>query len=270
MSRIRQHLLRFGRLWIIISALPLQAQIDSAATAQNIPALERIAILAFSSAEGRDEQSENFAQALRARCRDEARFTVASEISLAAYLKKHRTFSLFAADGVQALCKNLALNYLIAVTLDGAASSTPPSPRLWQVTLRWFDGHSGQMTKIHTAEYYGDINTPESFPLPELWAGLLESPDIIVPIENQLPPTAVWPLAALPPMPQETIADSAAGDQAAATLPPQIQNKRGRSWFWYLTGAALISGGSAAALLKNPSKNPVGKKLLPEPPAPPK
>jgi hypothetical protein len=264
MSRIRQHLLRLGRLWIIISALPLQAQIDSAATAQNIPALERIAILAFSSAEGRHEQSENFAQALRARCRDEARFTVASETSLAAYLKKHRTFSLFAADRVQALCKNLALDYLIAVTLDRAASSTPPSPRLWQVTLRWFDGHSGQMTKIHTAEYYGDINTPESFPLPELWASLLESPDIIVPLENQLAPLVTLSAA------EEAVTDSAAGDQTAATLPPsQIQNKRRRSWFWYVTGAALISGGSAAALLKNPSKNPVGKKLLPEPPPPP-
>ncbi|GEM_PF-3173565 len=268
MSRFRQHLSRLG--WLsMLSALPLQAQIDSAATAQNIPALERIAILAVTGGDGGSEQGEHFAQALRAVCRDEARFILVAEISVAAYLKKHHGFSVFAAGRVQALCKNLALDYLIAVTIEPGAPSTP-SPRLWQVTLRWFDGSSGQMTKIHTAEYYGDINAPESFPLPELWSSLLESPDIIVPLENQLPLTAVWPLAALPPATEDAVIDSSANEQAAATLPPpQIQNKRGRSWLWYLTGAALISGGSAAALLKNPSKNPVGKKLLPEPPNPP-
>ncbi|MDZ7360154.1 MAG: hypothetical protein ONB46_05430 [candidate division KSB1 bacterium] len=264
MSRFRQHLSRLGWLWML-SALPLQAQIDSAATAHNIPALERIAILTFSGDEGLREQSENLAQALRAMCRNEGRFTVASEISLATYWKKHRNFSLFAAEDVQALCKNLTLNYLIAVTLDRATSSTPSSsPRLWQVTLRWFDGHSGQMTKIHTAEYHGDINTPASFPLPELWSSLLESPDIIVPLENQLPA-----LAALTPTPGEAIVDRAANHQTTATLPRQMQNQRGRSWLWYLTGAALISGASAAALLKSSSKNPVEKKLLPEPPDPP-
>jgi len=250
----------------MFTALPLQAQIDSTATAQNIPQLERIAILAFSGAEGRHEQSENFAQALRAVCRDEARFIVVSEISLAAYLKKHRGFSVFAADSVQALCKNLALDYLIAATIESAAPSTPaPSHNSWQVALRWLDGSSGQMTKIHTAEYDGDIDALESFPLAELWTSLLESPDIIVPLENQLPP-----LVALPPAEDESVTESAAVDQTAAMLPPaQIQNKRRRSWFWYITGAALISGGSAAALLKNSSKNPVGKKILPEPPQPP-
>jgi hypothetical protein len=60
MPRFQQHLSRLGWLWII-SALPLPAQIDSAATSQNIPPLERFA--KFANGAGGREPSENFAQA---------------------------------------------------------------------------------------------------------------------------------------------------------------------------------------------------------------
>jgi hypothetical protein len=125
------------------------------------------------------------------------------------------------------------------------------APPAWQITLRWMDGNTGQMTKTFGREGAGDINLPESFPLHALFRGLLESPEVILPVDNLL-------------------VEMPARDSATATT-PSLQNRRGRHWLWYFTGAAVLSGGSAMLLLRKPSTNDSAEKtILPEPPQPPK
>jgi hypothetical protein len=262
MSHLRQKV--FWYSWLgVLSALPLQAQTDSVAMAQP----ERIAVLDFSIGRVNRKQREGLTRALANVCRAETRFVVTSEIALAAYLKKRRHFSIFVADGVQALCKNFSLDYLIVSTIEPVTVSEPSStPQAWQLTLRWLDGGTGQITKVHAQECRGDLNTPESFPLRELLSGLLESPDIIVAVEN-VP-------AAMPSLAESNVSmvDSLTIEPANKILPQyRQQNHRGRSWWWYVTGAALVSGGSAAFLLRHSSKSEAGgRALLPEPPDPPK
>jgi len=252
MCRLRQNFFRCIGLWILSTA-SLQAQTDSAATARAFSPLERIAVLDISETPLKRKPSQSIATALEKICRDDARFVVASENALAAYLKKRRQFSIFVSDSVLALCKNLALQHLLIASAEPAASAAPD---LWQITLRWLDGNTGQITKIHAGEYNGDLGAPETFPLREMISTLLESPDIIVPMENAL---AEMPL---PEINAPTI------ESENLIQPP---NKRGRSWLWFVAGAALASGGSAAILLKNPAKSGVtGKALLPEPPDPPR
>jgi hypothetical protein len=261
MSKLHQKFLWYVGLGVF-SALPLQAQSDSVAAAQP----ERIAVLDFSAGPRERKQSEGFTRALANICRAEPRFVVEPETALAAYLKKRRHFSIFVADSVQALCKNFSLDYLIASTVEPATVSEPSStPRAWQVTLRWLDGETGQITKVHVQECNGDLNAPESFPLRETLSGLLESPGIIVEVESA--PPAMPPLSASNASP----VDSLTIDPADKILPQyRQQNHRGRSWWWYVTGAALVSGGSAAFLLLNASKpGTATKTLLPEPPDPP-
>jgi len=238
----------------------LMAQSDSVATMPNLAAPERIAVLGFAEAASLRKPSQSLAQALAGVCNRDSRFIVTAENTLTVYLKKRREFSIFIADSVRALCKNLALQYLLVVNLEPQTAT----PGLWPVTLRWFEGSSGQITKIYAGEYQGDPNAAESFPLKEMLAALLGAPDIIVSADHALAET---PLTA--PMPEITASPN---DSTAFNAPPeQAAIKRGRSWFWYLTGAALVSGGSAAILLKNPNKTGLsGKTLLPEPPDPPK
>jgi len=268
MSGLRQKILFW--LWVL-AVPPLQAQMDSVAVAPNGSKPERLAVLEVSGAGLDRQQSQNFARELAKVCREKAGFMVVPENALAAYIKKRRDFSIFVPASAQALCKNLALDYLIVATLERAASSEPlaekPTPDSWQVTLRWFDGSTGQMTKIHARECSGNLNAPDSFPLHELLSSLLESPDIIVPVDN-----APVEMPALATDANASPADNLATDQTKVFLSPdQTQIKRGRSWLWYLTGAALVSGGSAALLLKNASKSGSNEKtLLPEPPDPPK
>jgi hypothetical protein len=272
MSKLQQKILWCSWLWAIL-VLPLQAQTDSTAVAPNNSKLERLAVLEVSEAALNRKQSRRFAQALAQVCRDEFAFAVASENVIEAYLKKRRQFSIFVADSAQSLCKNLALDYLIVSSIERAEASAPSfsttaADHSWQVTLRWIDGATGQITKIYGRECSGSFEAPNSFPLRELLSSLIESPDIIVPVENapaEMPTIAAWP-------PDTTIAESPATDAAEAILsPPQKQIKRGRNWWWYVTGAALVSGGSAALLLRNPAKSASnGKILLPEPPKPPK
>lgn len=240
----------------------LLAQSDSVTTTPNLFSPERIAVLGFSETSLRREPSQNLAQAVAKACGRDSRFIVTSENTLAVYLKKRRKFSIFISDSVQTLCKNLALQYLLAVSLEPQTEAS--APNLWPITLRWLEGSTGQISKIHTGEYQGDPNTAESFPLNEMLNALLDAPDIIVPGDHAL---TEMPLTV--PMPEITASpnDSTARDTQPAVTP----TKRGRSWLWYVTGAALVSGGSAAILLKNPAKNePTGKALLPEPPDPPK
>ena len=252
-------------------AAPINAQTDSSAVEQRNLAPERIGVFDISNPTLNRKQSEGLTRALIKTCQEEARFVAASEVSLAAYLKKRRRFSIFIAASAQALCKNLALDYLIVSTFERTEPSEQPSPhQIWQVTLRWLDGSTGQMTKIHAQDRSGDINAPDSFPLRELLTGLLESPEIIIPVENS--PTEMPALTAWSPEMHMPAVDSSAIDQINNILPPdQTPIKRSRSWFWYVTGAALVSGGSAAFLLRNSAKSgTVGKILLPEPPEPPK
>ncbi|MDZ7309844.1 MAG: hypothetical protein ONB45_01040 [candidate division KSB1 bacterium] len=215
--------------------------------------------------------------ALAKACREESNFTVASVSALEAYRKSHPRFSVFAPAQVQELCRNLGLNYLIVSTFEfvslSESRSEPGEARAqsapaWRVTLRWLDGSTGQITKIHARECSGDIDMPESFPLRELFRALLESPDIIVPVEDsatEMPPPAIWISEVTAPM-----SDSSASDHAAMTTSLN-QNQRGKRWLWYIAGAALVSGGSAVFFLGNSSKPaPPAKTLLPEPPDPPK
>jgi hypothetical protein len=255
MSRRRQNFLRCLGLWILAAA-PLQAQSDSTAAAPNLAPPERIAVLDISAPPLTRKESQNFAAALAKICRDDSRFIVTAENTLTVYLKKRRSFSIFIPDSVQALCKNLRLHHLLVSSVERAAAE----PALWQITLRRLDGGTGQITKIFAGEYRGDLTAADSFPLRDMLTTLLESPDIVMPVENtltEMPLTAPMPEMMAPPV------DSASAIQAA--------NKRGRSWWWYVTGAALVSGGSAAILLKNPAKpGATGKTILPEPPDPPK
>jgi hypothetical protein len=152
------------------------------------------------------------------------------------------------------LCQNLRLDYLIALKFESVSpveTLTISSAPAWQITLRWLDGGTGQMTKTFARECVGDINLPESFPLRELFRALLESPEVILPVDNLL--------VEMPAM------------DSAATTTPSLQNRRGRHWLWYVTGAAVLSGGSAVLLLrKSPGNTSTEKTLLPEPPDPPK
>lgn len=265
MSKLQQKVLYYG--WLCaFSALPLMAQPDSIATAQNTMRPERLAVLDISSEEFTRKQSQAFVQALTQACRAEPRYVTLAENTLAAYLQKRRHFSIFSADSAQALCKNLALDYLIVSKLERNAANDDVT---WQVTLRWLDGSTGQVTKIYTQDCHGDPAAPDSFPLHELLSSLLESPDIIVPIDNP-PSEAAMPEPARAMNPT-TVDSSSIEQHNPALLPRQIQPKHGRSWWWYVTGVALISGGSAAFLLKNSAKSGTpGKTLLPEPPDPPK
>jgi len=256
MCRLRQNFFRCLGLWVLSTA-PLPAQTDSVAIGQNSSQPERIAVLDISEAQLTRKQSQSFAAALSKACREDSRFVVLSENTLVIYLKKRRKFSIFISDSVQALCKNLAVNHLLVAGIERGG---PPEPDLWQVTLRWLDGGTGQITKIYSGEYRGDLSAVDAVALREMLAALLESPDIIVPIENTL---SEMPLTAPLPEIDAPLVDS--------THAIQTTNKRGRSWLWYVTGAALVSGGSAAFLLKNPAKaGATGKAILPEPPDPPK
>jgi len=239
-------------------ALPLLAQ-----TAQTSP--ERLAILDLSGKVLARKQSQAFVQALAQVCQQETPYALVSETSLAAYLKKRHDFSPAIADSALVFCQNLALDYVIVFAVEKVAAAE----NSWQLTLRWLDGASGQMTKIYSQECAGDLHQPHVFPLRELLQNLLQSPEIIVPVESVsldaslLDEPAPEIIAAAP--------DSLMVQEANLILPPPTQMPRRRSWLWYVTGAALVSGGSAAFLLKNSTKATTsGKTLLPEPPDPPK
>ncbi len=245
----------FWGFWLCaLAALPVRAQTVSTAAVSAIPAPERLSLFDLSGNTLSHAQSQAMLTALAQICRDESHFEIAADTALATSLEKRPNFSILFADSVRTLCQNLRLDYLLALKLESVSpleAPTPPSAPAWQITLRWLDGGTGQMTKALARECAGDINVPESFPLRELFRALLESPEVILPVDNLL--------GAMPAM-----------DSAAATT-PSLQNRRGRHWLWYLTGAAVLSGGSAVLLLrKSPGNTATEKTLLPEPPDPPK
>jgi hypothetical protein len=245
----------FWGFWLCaLAALPVWAQTVSTAAVSGISAPERVALFDLSGDTLSHAQSRAMLAALAQICRNESHLEIAADTALAAYLEKRPTFSFLVADSVQTLCQNLNIDYLVTLKFESVPSvEAPPdsSAPTWQITLRWLDGSTGQMTKTFAREYVGDVNAPESFPLRELFRALLESPEVILPVDNLL--------VEMPAM-----------DSAAATT-PSLQNRRGRHWLWYFTGAAVLSGGSAGLLLrKSPGNTSTGKTLLPEPPEPPK
>lgn len=243
----------FWGFWLCaFAALPVCAQTVSTAAVSEIAVPERIALFDLSGNTLSRPQSQAMLAALAQICREESHFELAADTALAIYLEKRPNFSILVADSVKALYQNLNIDYLVTLKLEsfppvGAPDSSAPT---WQITLRWMDGNTGQMTKTFAREYAGDINAPESFPLRELFRALLESPEVILPVDNLL--------SGMPAM------------NSAAASTPALQNRRGRHWLWYFTGAAVLSGGSAVLLLRKSSNNgSAGKTLLPEPPDPP-
>jgi hypothetical protein len=268
---------RFERkiFWMIslcaVSTLPMRAQTVAIPTVQNVSAPERVAILDL-SAELAPAQSRAVAAALTKVCLEASNWEVAPESSLSAYLKRQRHFSIFAAEKAQELCKNLGLNYLIVSTFESVApaakSAEPNSIGALQVTLRWLDGGTGQITKTSIRECTGDLKAPESLPLRDLFQALLESPELILTVDGaptEAPPVMVWP-----PEVRAPAMDSAATNNMTATT-RLYHSRHGRRWLWYFTGAAVLGSGSAVLLLrKAPNPAPAAKTLLPEPPDPPK
>jgi hypothetical protein len=245
----------FWGFWLgVFAALPAYAQTVATVAVSKVSAPERLALFDLSGKALSHAQSQAMLAALAQICHDESHFEIAADSALAAYFEKRPNFSILIADSAQALCQKLNIDYLVAMQFESVTpleAASPPSAPAWQITLRWLDGGSGQITKTFARECVGDANAPESFPLRELFRALLESPEVILPVDNLL-------------------VEMPATDNATATT-PSLQNRRGRHWLWYFTGAAVLSGGSAVLLLrKSPGNGSAGKTLLPEPPDPPK
>jgi hypothetical protein len=261
MPGFHKKIFRIG--WMgILSILPLYAQNRAASS-------DRIAVVDISDTTLNQVQYNAMAAALANTCRDELGFEAVSASSLASYLKNHPGVSVFEAGQVQALCRALSVDYLIVALLEKPSLAAEKSTALpgdrWRFTLRWMDGSSGHLTKIYTQECVGNIGAPETFPLRDLLKGLVEAPSIILAVDNGLtdmPPPAIWPS----PMNSQR-ADSAATMEAADL--PSYQKRGSRHWLWYVTGAAVISGGSAVLLLRNQDRPPATRTILPEPPDPP-
>ncbi|MGH7598721.1 MAG: hypothetical protein ACREOI_20390 [bacterium] len=251
--RMRQKF--FRGIWLcVFAALPVWAQSVSPTAVSEVFAPERLALVDLSGNTLNQSQSQAMLAALAQICREESHIELAADTALAADLEKRPNFSILVADNARALCQALSIDYLVALKFESISPVAAPAPSslpTWQITLRWIDGGTGQMTKTVAREFAGNINAPESFPLRGLFRALLESPEVILPVDNLL--------VEMPAM-----------DSTVATT-PALQNRRGRHWLWYFTGAAVLSGGSAMLLLRKSSNNgSAGKTLLPEPPDPPK
>jgi hypothetical protein len=212
--RVQQKFL-WGFWLCALAALPVCAQTASTAAVGEVSTPERLALFDLSGNMLSHAQSQAVLAALAQICRDESHFEIAADTALADYFDKRPNFLILAADSAQKLCQNLNIDYLVTLKIE----STPPvaapldsSAAKWQITLRWIDGSTGQMTKTMAREYVGDINARELLPLRELFRALLESPEVILPVDNLL--------AEMPPI-----------DSTAATT-PSLQNRRGRHWLW--------------------------------------
>lgn len=244
----------FWGFWLCtFTASPLCAQTVSTAARIEISEPERLGLFDLSGNTLSQAQSQNLLAALAQICREESQYEIVADTAFAVYHEKRPNFSILVADSARSLCQNLSIDYLVALKFESVAPvEAPPDSSApgWRITLRWLDGNTGQITKTFVREHAGDINTPESFPLRELFRALLESPEVILPVDNLM--------VEMPAM----------NSTVAAT--PSLQDQRGRHWLWYFTGAAVL-GGSAVLLLRKPSNNEsTGKTLLPEPPDPPK
>jgi hypothetical protein len=233
-------------------------------SASDPPQIKRLAILELSGSALTKTQSQTLTAALAQACREETGFELIAESQVAAYLKKQKKFSVLLAEDAQALCKNLALDYLLISTVERILlDSTSTAEGDWRITLRWLDGSSGQVTKTLSREYAGNFNVMAPLPLGEMFRALLDSPEIIIPVgevASEMPAALVDS--------SETI--TAQQDGMASTITLDQNGRGGRPWFWYITGAAVVSGGSAFLLLKKSSDSVPAKTFLPQPPDPPK
>lgn len=260
MSRLQRKFL-WGICLSIATVLPVTAQ---TILAPSVPQIERFAILDLSGSALTKTQNQALSKTLAQVCREEAGFELIAESKVAAYLKKQKKLSILVAEDAQALCKNLALDYLLISTVESAMyDSTFAAEGDWRITLRWLDGSSGQVTKTLSREYAGGFDATASLALGEMFRALLESPEIIIHVDdtsNAMPPALADS--------SETV--TAEQDGMASTITMNQNQRGGRPWLWYITGAAVVSGGSAFLLLKKSSDPVPAKTFLPQPPDPPK
>lgn len=154
---------------------------------------------------------------------------------------------LFNADSVRLLCQKHHLEKLLAPALESSFDQAA-AMRRHRVQLRWLDAASGEMTKFHVTEFESALpdTALSGFDASAALRALLEAPELILTQEQHV--------ALLP---------------ALRELPaPVVAQPNSKRWLWYVSAAAVLSGGSTYWLLHE-QKNSSTKSLLPEPPGPP-
>lgn len=197
--------------------------------------------------------SDSFTTRLRSAVQRKLQAALAAEPNLSLVLFNAQTSNLpsvlehFPADSVRLFCQNHRLEKLLLPSLEMTSASSNATQQ-HRVFLRWLDAASGEMTKFQIIEFESTEQDTAltGFDAPTAVRALLDAPELILTQEQQ----AVALLPALRDLP--TIAS-----------PP-----RSRRWLWYASAAALLGGGSAYLLMREPQTERA-KRLLPEPPGPP-
>jgi hypothetical protein len=174
--------------------------------------------------------------------------------SIVAFLQSRPAFDPFHPDSMRTLCTAFAMQKLVMPILSAASETAPGKalepPLRIRLILRWLDGASGEVTKLHAGEYQvrrdGAFVLADDFDAHAAIQALLSAPELIISPEETMGPL---------PLP--------------LTLPePAITSHKSSKWWWYLSAAAVIGGGSAYWFLgRGESEN--NPTLLPEPPDPP-
>jgi hypothetical protein len=184
MSRFQRNFL-WGICLSVAAALPVRAQTTLNPSAPSLSKTERLAVLALTGSVLTKTQNQALTTALAQACGEVSGFEMIAQSKVTVYLKKKKNFSVLVAEDAQALCKNLALDYMLISTVE---SATPEEGTAtdgnWLITLRWLEGSSGQMIKTLSRALTGDFDAPASLPLGEMLRALLESPEIIVPVDE--------------------------------------------------------------------------------------
>ncbi len=166
------------------------------------------------------------------------------------FLRSRPAFDPFHPDSVSKLCAAFAVQKMVLPVVNVIAQ--PSQPLGLRVILRWLDGASGEVTKVHASEHrlqqVGEAAyalTPD-FDARVLMQALLGAPELIFSQEETVTPL---------PLP-------------LALSEPAVARSKSRKWWWYLSAAAVVGGGSAYWLLGREAAEGQPK-LLPEPPGPP-